>query len=187
MIKYLTAALAALTLYAAPAQPVQAGPFDCGVVYDEFDSFMNKNFLLKPDAYVKTRQGKISRAGALEQSAALLLGPGRKGFGVAIVKTNKNAIGKFLFAWSGRGDLRGTPLLILRDVTLYSRVQDGGGMRKRREIRIGANQMVDLDSGRPTQGTSADIHYQALDAKTIQLEAVNGATLLFPLQTLCKR
>lgn len=187
MIKYLTAALAALTLYAAPAQPVRAGAFDCGVVYDEFDSLMNKNFLVKPDAYVKTLQGRISRAEALKQSGALLLGPGRKGMGVAIVKTNKNAYGKFLFSWSGRGDLRGTPLMIVRDVTLYGRVQDGHGRRNFREIRVSASQSVDLDSGRPSQGKSADIWYRAVDASTIYLQAINGARLLFPMETLCKR
>ena len=137
-----------MTLYAAPAQPVRAGAFDCGVVYDEFDSLMNKNFLVKPDAYVKTLEGRISRAEALKQSGALLLGPGRKGMGVAIVKTNKNATGKFLFSWSGRGDLRGTPLMIVRDVTLYGRVQDGHGRRNFRELRVSASQSADPDSGR---------------------------------------
>jgi len=186
MIKYLTAALAALTLYAAPAQPAQAGAFDCGVVYDEFDSFMNKDFLVQPQAYGKTLQDKISPSQARKQSGALLLRLSRKGMGVAIVKTNKNAYGKFLFSWSGRGDLRGTPLLILRDVILFEQVQDGAGVKKRREIRVSASQMIDLDTGRATQGNDADILYQAIDAKTIQLEAINGATLFFPMETLCK-
>ena len=186
MIKYLTAALAALTLGTGFGTPVHAGPFDCGVVYDEFDSFMNRNFLMKPDGYVKTRQGKISQADAAKQSGALLLSPSRKGMGVAIVQTNKNTHGKFLFSWSGRGDLRGTPLLILRDVMLFGRVQDGAGLKKHREIRVSASQMVDLDTGRATQGSGADIRYQAIDAKTIQLEAVNGAKLFFPMETLCK-
>ncbi len=187
MIKYPMAALAALTLYAAPAQPVQAGPFDCGVVYDEFDSFMNKNFLVRPESYVKTLKGRISRAEALKQSGALLLGPGRKGMGVAIVKTNKNATGKFLFSWSGRGDFRGTPLMIVRDVTLYGRVKDGQGRRNTREIRVSAAQSVDLDSGRLSPGENADIRYRAVDANSIYLEAINGAKLLFPMETLCKR
>lgn len=187
MIKYLTAALAALTLGAGFGTPAHARLFNCNVVYDEFDSFMNKDFLVQPQAYGKGLQGKISQTDAAKQSGALLLLPGRKGMGVAIVQTNKNARGKFLFSWSGRGDLRGTPLLILRSVTLYSRVQEGAGLKKYREIRLSASQMVDLDTGRATQGTGADIRYQAIDAKTIQLEALNGAKLFFPMETLCKR
>ncbi|MHA1164127.1 MAG: hypothetical protein ACTSP0_00885 [Alphaproteobacteria bacterium] len=186
MMKYLTAALAALTFSAGLGAPVHARLFNCNVVYDEFDSFMNKDFLLQPQAYGKGLQDKISQADAARQSGALLLHPSRKGLGVAIVKTNKNVQGKFLFSWSGRGDLRGTPLLILRDVMLFGRVQDGGGLKKRREIRLSASQMVDLDTGRVTQGSGGDIRYQATDAKTIQLEAVNGAKLFFPMETLCK-
>ena len=187
MIKYLTAALTALTLYTGPGTPAHAGSFDCGVVYDEFDSFMNKNFLMKPDAFVRTVQGKLSRNDYnSKQKGALLLSPNRKGFGVAIVHTNKNTRGKFLFTWSGRGDLRGSPLMILRDVTLYGRVQDGYGRRNYREIRVSASQTVDLDTGRASQGNTADIWYHVVDAKTIYLEAINGAKLFFPMETLCK-
>lgn len=188
MIRKLTAALAALTVLAAPVSPALAGPYDCSVVYDEFDSFMNKNFLLKPDAYVGTVQDKLSRNDYnSRQKGALLLSPHRQGMGVAIVHTNKNTRGKFLFSWSGRGDLRGTPLLILRDVTLFGRVQDGANPRTYREIRVSASQLIDLDTGRPTQGADADIRYQALDAKNVYLEAVNGAKLTFPMATLCKQ
>lgn len=187
MIKYLTAALAAATLFAGFGAPASAGRYDCSVVYDEFDSFMNKNFLMQPDAYVRTVQGKLSRADYnSKQKGVLLLSPHRKGFGVAIVHTNKNTRGKFLFTWSGRGDLRGSPLMILRDVTLFGRVQDGFRPRKYREIRVSASQTVDLDTGRATQGENADIWYHAVDANTIYLEAINGAKLSFPMETLCK-
>ena len=121
-----------------------------------------------------------------KQKGVLLLSPNRRGFGVAIVHTNKNTRGKFLFTWSGRGDLRGSPLMILRDVTLFGRVQDGQGKRKYREIRVSASQMVDLDTGRPSQGKNADIRYRAVDTDTIYLEAINGAKLSFPMETLCK-
>lgn len=186
MIKYLIAALAALTLSTGDSAPAHAKLFNCNVVYDEFDSFMNKDFLLQPQAYGKGLQDKITRAETTQQNRALLLHPSREGMGVAIVQTNKNVHGKFLFMWSGRGDFRGTPLLILREVKLFKRVQDGGGLKKRREIRLSAAQMVDLDTGRVTQGNGGDIRYQAVDAKTIQLEAVNGAKLFFPMETLCK-
>lgn len=186
MKRFLPAVFAAAAMAAGFGATAQAGLFNCNVVYDEFDSFMNKDFLVQPQAYGKTLQGKISQAEAAKQSGALLLRLSRKGMGVAIVRTNKNAFGKFLFSWSGRGDLRGMPLLILRDVILFGRVQDGAGVKKRREIRVSASQMVDLDTGRATQGNGADIRYQAIDAKTIQLEAVNGAKLFFPMETLCK-
>lgn len=186
MIRFVTAVLATLILTVGISAPAKAGLFNCNVVYDEFDSFMNKDFLVQPQAYAKSLQGKITQADARKQGSALLLSPSRKGMGVAIVQTNKNAHGKFLFSWGGRGDLRGTPLLVLRQVTLYARVQNGGGIKKKREIRVSASQKIDLDTGKPTQGDSADIQYEAIDAKTIRLEAINGAKLTFPMETLCK-
>ncbi len=187
MIRHLTSAFAAIVLMAGYSTPANAGPYDCSVVYDEFDSFMNKNFLMKPESYVSTVQGKLSRGDYnSKQKGKLLLSPHRKGMGVAIVHTNKNTRGKFLFTWSGRGDQRGTPLMILRDVTLFGRVEDGYRPKKFREIRVSSSQTVDLDTGRPTQGDAADIWYHAVDAKTILIEAVNGAKLSFPMETLCK-
>ena len=174
-------------LIALLAPPAAAGPFDCSVVYDEFDSFMNKNYLIKPDAFVRTQQGKISQAESANQANALLLSPQRIGMSAAIVQTNKNAYGKFLFSWSGRGDLRGTPLLILRNVTTYKSVQDGNGRRNYREIRVSASQLIDLDTGRATQGQGADIRYNASDPKQIVLEAINGAKISFPMETACRK
>ena len=187
MTRFLIGAFAAAVMTAGFGAGAQAKLFNCNVVYDEFDSFMNKDFLVQPQAYVKNIQGKISQADARMQSSALLLSPGRQGMSVAIVQTNKQGYGKFLFSWSGRGDLRGTPLLILREVSIYSKVENGTGLKKFREIRVSAAQMIDLDTGRGTQGTGADIRYQAVDAKTIQLEAINGAKLTFPMETLCKK
>lgn len=186
MKKKTASAFAALALLAATAQTALAGPYDCSVVYDEFDSFMNRNFLIKPEGYVASLQNAITQAQAQKQGAALMLGPGRRGMGVAIVRTNGNAHGKLLFSWEGRGDLRGTPLLILRDITLYRKVEDGSGQKKHREVRVSASQMIDLDTGRATQGDAADLRYQAVDAKTIRIEAINGAKLTFPMESLCK-
>lgn len=180
-------ALAAITVLAGFAMPSFAGPFDCSVAYDEYDSFMNRNFLIQPKSYVATLDNAITQAQAKQQGQALMLGAGRQGMGVGIVQTNGKAHGKFLFSWEGRGDLRGTPLLILRDVTLYGKVESGGSLKRVREIRMSAAQMVDLDSGRATQGDTADVRYTAVDAKTIRLEAINGAKLTFPMETLCKR
>lgn len=167
--------------------PVQAGPFDCSVVYDEFDSLMNKNYLVKPEAYGPVIKDKISRAQYnAQQKGKLLLRPGREGMGVAIVHTNKNTRGKFLFTWGGRGDARGTPLLVLRDVTLYGRVADGFARRLTREIRISSSQSVDLDKGHAAVGPEADIKFYNADGKTLLIEAINGAKLTFPVASLCK-
>ncbi len=187
MIRHLTSAFAAIALMTGCLSPANAGQYDCSVVYDEFDSFMNKNFLVKPEGFVSTVQGKLSRDDYnTKQKGKLLLGPNRQGMGVAIVHTNKNTRGKFLFTWGGRGDQRGSPLMILRDVTLFGRVEDGFRPKKYREIRVSSSQTVDLDTGRPTQGESADIRYNAVDAKTIYIEAINGAKLSFPMETMCK-
>jgi hypothetical protein len=183
--KYI-AMLAVLAAVSIPGTGVLAGPFDCSVAYDEYDSFMNRNFLIKPEAYVATLENAVTQAQASKQAGALMLRSGRQGMGAAVIRTNKNAYGKFLFSWEGRGDLRGTPLLILRDVTVFAKVETGAGQKKFREIRISASQLIDLDSGRATQGGEADIRYQAIEAKTIRLEAINGARLVFPMETLCK-
>lgn len=187
MIRFASNLVALSASFLLFAQPAVSGTFDCSVVYDEYDSFMNKNYLIKPDAYVRTLQGKISQAETGNQANALLLSPHRLGMGAAVVQTNKNAYGKFLFSWSGRGDLRGTPLLILRDVTTFKNVQDGNGRRAYREIRVSASQMVDLDTGRATQGEGADIRYNASDPKQIVLEAINGAKISFPMETACRQ
>lgn len=174
-------------LFALLAPPAAAGPFDCSVAYDEFESFMNKSYLIKPESFVRTQQGTISQAQSTQQANALLLSPQRLGMSAAIIQTNKNAYGKFRFSWSGRGDLRGTPLLILRDVTMYKSVEDGNGRRDYREIRVSASQLIDLDTGRATQGQGADIRYNASNPKEIVLEAINGAKISFPMETACRK
>ncbi|MGI9383584.1 MAG: hypothetical protein ACR2PO_10550 [Methyloligellaceae bacterium] len=181
------AALLAAAGLGLPAAPLAAGPFDCSVVYDEFDSLMNKNFLLKPESYVRVVKNKLSRADYnAKQKGKLLLRPARQGLGVAIVQTNRNTWGKFLYTYGGRRDTRGTPLLILRDVTLFGRVQDGNAPRITREIRVIAAQRIDLDRGLAGEGPETDIWFRNVDSKTMTIEAVNGAKLSFPMETLCR-
>lgn len=170
------------------AAPAAAGPFDCSVVYDEFDSFMNKNYLLQPDAYGQVLTGVITRDQYNSgQKGKLLLSPERQGWGVAIIHTNKNARGKFLFSWGSRGGARGTPLLLLKDITVFGRVEDGYRPRLTRELRLSASQGADLDTGRAAAGANADIVYRNTDANTFQIEAVNGARITFPMETLCRQ
>lgn len=183
-----TASLAAALVAALLTSPALAGPFDCSVAYDEFDSFMNKSYLAKPEAYGPLATGRLSRDDYdSQQKGKLLLRPGREGMGVAIVQTNKNKRGKLLFTWDALPGSRRAPLLILRDVTIYDRVEDGAGMRVTREIRLATAQGVDLDTGRASAGPEADIRYHNPDPRTLLIEAVNGATVAFPTATLCKR
>lgn len=180
-------AFAGLVL-ALAASPSLAGPFDCSVVYDEFDSFMNKGYLVSPDKYGPVLAGKITREYFDQnQKGRLLLRPGREGMGVAVVRTNNNGYGKLLFSWGGRGDAQGTPLLVLRDITLYTDVENGSGLKLTREVRVTSSQSVDLDSGRASSGADADLTYRNIDGKTLLIEPVNGASLTFPMETLCAR
>lgn len=168
--------------------PAHAGSFDCSVVYDEFESFMNRNYLVRPDNYGQVLSGRITRDYFEEnQKGRIMLRPGREGMGVAVVRTNGDAHGKFLFGWGGRGDAQGTPLLVLRDITLYGDVETGGGLKMTREVRVTASQSVDLDSGRASTGAEADLTYRNLDGKTLVIEPVNGAAITFPMETLCAR
>lgn len=187
MCRSLICIIAGLALVLPLHSPANAEAIDCNLVYDEFDSLMNKNFLVKPDSYVKVATGKLSRAEfANRQKGRLLLRPGREDYGAVVVETNGKKFGKFLFTWGGKGDARGNPLLILRDVTLFKRVEDGYGKRIRREIRIPVSLTADLDSGLTGQGDKDDISFRNVDGKTMYIEAVNGAKLTFPLESLCR-
>ncbi len=187
MQRILTCILTSLGLLLTSTASEAAGRFDCNLVYDEFDSLMNRNFLVQPESYVKVAVGKLSREQYNNrQKDKLVLRPGREGSGVVIVKTNNNKYGKFLFTWGGKGDVRGNPLLILRDVTTYRRVKDGYGKRVRREIRIPASMTADLDSGLTGQGDKDDVWFHIVDNNNMYVEAVNGAKLTFPLESLCK-
>ncbi|MGD9866635.1 MAG: hypothetical protein AB7U38_01400 [Hyphomicrobiales bacterium] len=177
---------AAALIVAAPG-PLRAGPFDCEVVYDEFESLMNRNFLVKPDSYVPMAWDKLTVEDYTnKQKGKLRLRPGRQGWGAAVVRTNANASGKFLFAFDGGpGDLRGSPLLIIRDITLVNKVEDGSGQRIHREVRVSAQQGVDLDQGRIDEGDAVDLIFRNNDGE-LSIESANGAILAFPLASLCK-
>ncbi|MEC9369035.1 MAG: hypothetical protein VX871_10140 [Pseudomonadota bacterium] len=179
--------LAAALCLALAAPTAHAGPFDCAVVYDEFESLMNKNFLVKPDSYVPMAWDSLSFEEYSEkQKGKLMLRPGRQGWGAAVVRTNANASGKFLFAFDGGpGDLRGSPLLIIRDITLVNKVEDGSGQRIFREVRVSAQQGVDLDQGRIDEGDAVDLLFKNVDGK-LSIESTNNAVIAFPLASLCK-
>lgn len=187
MKRLILAIFPAAALAFAGAGTAAAGPFDCAVVYDEFESLMNKNFLVKPDAYVPMAWDRLTFEDYTnKQKGKLMLRPGRQGWGAAVVRTNANASGKFLFAFDGGpGDLRGSPLLIIRDITLVNKVEDGSGQRIHREVRVSAQQGVDLDQGRIDEGDAVDLQFRNVDGK-LSIESANGAIVAFPLASLCK-
>jgi len=177
----------ALLAMSAMGAPLRAGSFDCSVVFDEFDSLMNKEFLVRPGSYTRVVEGKLSRDDYISgQKGNLLLTPNREDMGVAIIQTNTGKWGKFLFTWGGRGDALGNPLLILRDVTLFGDVENGDRPKITREIRVSTGGRVDIDTGLAGEGVEADIWFHNIDGKTMLIEAVNGASLSFPMETLCR-
>lgn len=157
---------------------------DCDLVYDEFDNVMNKQFLLHPENYVEVVNHRLSRqAYNSDQKGKFLLSPAHKGLGIAVVHTNNNTWGKLLFTW-GRPVQAGQPSLIIKKVVLYGRVLDGYRPRVRRNINIASSFTYDLDTG--TQGGSeADIWFHNVDGEEMYIEAVNGASLTFPMESLC--
>ena len=167
-----------LLLFITSAQVQSA---DCDLVYDEFDSLMNKNFLLNPEEYVPVLSQRLSRADYnTRQKGNFLLSRKRSGLGVAIVRTNKNRYGKLLFTWSG-GD---NPVLNIAEVVLFGRVEDGERTVERSNLKVMSSFTLDLDTGR-TGGEEADIWFHNINGREMYIEAVNGADLTFPLESLC--
>jgi len=158
---------------------------NCGLVYDEFDNLMNKEFLINPASYVKTMSGRLSRSDYnSKQKGKFLLNQKRQGHGIAVVHTNKNSRGKFLFTWS-HPNQSSPPILVIKEVVLYGRVKDGYKPVVRRNLNIKSSFTLDLDTGK-MGGKGADIWFHNVDGKRMYIEARNGATLHFPMQSLCK-
>lgn len=187
-MKSISNTLAALALVLTfVSSETKAGTFDCSVVYDEFTSLMNKNFLLNPGTYVNTTKVRLSRADYnSRQKGVLLQSLENKGYGVAVVHTNRNTWGKFMFTW-GAPQQNGHPSLIIKDLTLYGRVLDGYQPRVTPKIVVPTSYQVDLDTSAVGGGTLADIWFHNVDGNTMFVEAVNGATLDFPMESLCRQ
>ncbi|HSH41108.1 MAG TPA: hypothetical protein VK973_03160 [Arenicellales bacterium] len=197
--RILARALAALTLTAVSAAAA-AGSFNCAVVYDEFESLMNKRFLTQPDQFVATQPGQISK----EQfegvaNAGFLLYPAREGMGIGILTTNQNIHAKFLFHWSQPME-DGSTHLILDEVVKYGRVSDGYAPSRVGPFRLKPGMSIDLDSGNyvPMESSlidgqefarkqeTGDLLYESGPDGAV-LRAVNGAEVQFPLETLCQQ
>jgi len=200
LITTLVLALGAFTLSAA-ADPARAGNFNCAVVYDEFESLMNRRFLVEPADFVATLPGRISK----EQfegnaNAGFHLYPSRKGMGIGIVKTNQNTYAKFLFHWS-QPMVDGSFHLIIDEVVRYGRVADGYAPRRSGPFRLKPGMAIDLDSGSyileqgnlamedpdDTDLESGDLKYEAgIEGGERVLKSVNAAQVQFPEETMCQ-
>ncbi len=158
---------------------------NCDLVYDEFDSLMNKEFLLHPEKYVSVKTDRLSRRdyNKLQKNKFLLSNPNR-GLGIAIIHTNRNTWGKILFTW-GKPFQSGQPSLVIKKAVLYGRVKDGDRPRVMKNINIKSSFTLDIDTGR-TGGKRADIWFHNVDGKEMYMQAVNGASLKFPTRSLCQ-
>lgn len=176
-----------------------AGTFNCALVYDEFESLMNKRFLVQPDEFVRTQPGSISMEQFQDVSAAdFLLYPGRQGMGIGILTTNQNVRAKFLFHWS-QPMVDDTRHLIIDEVVKYGRVGDGHAPSRMGPFRLKPGMSVDIDNGvyvpaheglirgeeLARKQKNGDLLYEMNPGGAV-LRSVNGAEVQFPLETLCQ-
>lgn len=181
------------------SETAPAGDLNCAVVYDEFESLMNKRFLTQPDQFVRTLPGRISR----EQfegvsNAGFVLYPAREGMGIGILTTNQNISAKFLFHWS-QPMVDETTHVIIDEVVKYGRVSDGYAPSRIGPFRLKPGMSVDIDTGEYVPVEDGLIHDQQQARKREAgdllyetgpdggaLKSVNGAEVQYPLETLCR-
>lgn len=188
-------AFTSLVMCALPAA-APAGYFNCSVVYDEFESLMNKEFLVEPDRFVSTVNQRLTRSEFEQlQRGQFLLYEERSQMGIAVFRTNENLRGKLLFHWDDPlAD--GQVHLVVDQALIYSRVEDGQGVRRIGPFRIKPGVGLDLDSGRydspigeaGSDGApiTVDVRH-AIDPDTGEgaFESANEGTLYFPVETMC--
>jgi hypothetical protein len=194
--KFLAPALFACALLPVA---VPAGDFNCAVVYDEFESLMNKRFLEAPDQFVPTTPGRMSREQF--QSVArtgFRLYPGREGLAVGVLVTNQNIHSKFLFHWSEPME-DGSSHVIIDELVKYGRVSDGYAPSRSGPFRLKPGIAVDIDTGEYVRmegdlledaqrgkRDSGDLMYES-GPEGGALKSINGAQVQFPLDTLCRQ
>ncbi len=181
-------------------QIAYAGYFDCSVIYDEYDSLMANQFLVEPERYVATRSDKITRTEFENlQKGTFKLYPERINRGIGLFRSNSNLHGKFLFQWLQPFPDQ-PPHLLIEQGVVYGRVVDGYAPVLFAPIRLKPGSVVDFDTGRALalgrngdpatdqtreQGDMAYVHEEHTGEYVLQ--AVNGALLRFPLESLCHR
>lgn len=185
----------------AASTPAPAALFDCSVVYDEFDSLMNKQFLVEPDRYVTTVTDRLSVDEYQRlQRGQFTLFEDRLDSGIIVFRTNEQLYGKLLYRFveAANQEIH----LIIDEVVIFARVADGYGPIRFGPIRVKPGFGVDLDGGdsyvlleepgatpeEKEKRSHADLAFRAdSETGTQVIEAVNQATLNFPVETLCHR
>ena len=163
-----------------------AGTFDCSVVYDEFDQLMLGQFLVEPDAYVKTLDSLITRTEFLElQTNQFKLQGNRKGSGIGIFRTNQNSSGKMTFTWVEQPAEAAIPLIV-DEIIVFERVADGFGPHRLKTAYILPGFGVDLDSGAVLDkgDPAVDMAYELIDGEYV-IQAVNPVEIHFPIESMC--
>ena len=167
---------------------VNAQPFDCSVIYDEFDSLMHKEFLISPDNYVANISGEISFEDFnAAQRGKLFLRKDRPERGVGIIFTNDKLYGKFVFDW------REQQTISIEDIIIYNRVEDGYAPVHHWQLSMNLGDKIDLDNGTVMSGDDfpetellrADLQLSATSPGNPILESINEARVYFPTASLC--
>ena len=64
---------------------------------------------------------------------------------------------------------------------------DGHAPRTLKNIKIKSSFTIDLDTGKTGAGKTADLWFHNVDGNEMYIEAVNGASLEFPMESMCKK
>lgn len=175
--------------------PAFSGYFNCSVIYDEFESLMNKEFLLEPDRFISTISQRLTKSEfETLQKGQFQVYEERADLGIAIFRTNENLSGKLLFRWSDPL-IDGQSHLIIEQATVFGRVEDGYGPKRVGPFRVKSGFGLDLDTGQydtrigqtPGQENfTVDLRH-SVDPESGEavFEAVNDAVIHFPVETMC--
>ena len=175
--------------------PAFSGYFNCSVIYDEFESLMNKEFLLEPDRFISTISQRLTKSEFENlQKGQFLVYEERAGMGIAIFRTNENLSGKLLFRWSDPL-VDGQSHLIIEQATVFGRVEDGYGPKRTGPFRVKPGFGLDLDTGQydtrigqaaGQENITVDLRH-SIDPESGEavFEAANDAVIHFPVETMC--
>ncbi len=158
---------------------------------------MNKQFLTEPDRFVSTVKQRLTKTEfETLQKGLFLLYEERADMGIAVFRTDENLSGKLLFRWSDPL-VDGQSNLVIEEVIIFSRVEDGYGPRRIGPFRIKPGFGLDLDTGQydtrigqapetESGKISVDLRH-GIDPESGEgvFEAANDAQLQFPLESMC--
>ena len=121
------------------------GKTDCSIIYDEFESLMQKRYLQQPGAYVAATESRLSEFDFdARQRGVFLLHSERGDAGVIVFRTGQNRYGKLLYRWSEPLPDNKRHLLILEGM-YYEGLADGLVPTRFGPLRANAGIGIDLD------------------------------------------